>query len=336
MKDGERYKDLRTTEAVLKFLTEAQLSRADAVIAVGGGVVGDLAGFAAAIYLRGIPFLQVPTTLLAMIDSSVGGKTGVNTSFGKNLVGSFHQPRGVFVDTDVLRTLPAREFTAGFCEAIKQGAVSGRSLLNQTNDFLTGFQMAGLADPNFKSEISNLISSHIQFKAAIVEADERESARNNGPKSRKVLNFGHTLAHALEKVTKYRYFRHGEAVGHGILFAAELSKSLALFGENDVRLLNDVVQCAGMLPSLANIDLDEVIEAFAADKKNLSGSLQVVLLKGIGKPVIVSNGEETSGYPGDACLRVDSGPAEEEMLAQYMLSLRHLTGLGTEIGRERA
>ena len=288
MKDGERYKDLRTTEAVLKFLTEAQLSRADAVIALGGGVVGDLAGFAAAIYLRGIPFLQVPTTLLAMIDSSVGGKTGVNTSFGKNLVGSFHQPRGVFVDTDVLRTLPAGEFTAGFCEAIKQGAVSGRSLLSQTNDFLTGFQMAGLADPNFKSEISNLISSHIQFKAAIVEADERESARNNAPKSRKVLNFGHTLAHAIEKVTKYRYFRHGEAVGHGILFAAELSKSLALCGENDVRLLNDVVHRAGLLPSLANIDLDEVIEAFAADKKNLSGSLQMVLLKGIGKPVIVS------------------------------------------------
>ena len=292
MKDGERYKNLRTTEAALKFFTHAQLSRTDAVVALGGGVVGDLAGFAAATYLRGIPFLQVPTTLLAMIDSSVGGKTGVNTSFGKNLVGTFHQPRGVLVDTDIMRTLPGRELTAGFCEAIKQGAVGGRSLLDQTDELLTRFHVADfpkyLADSNFKFEISNLITRHIEFKAAIVAADERESARNSSRKSRKVLNSGHTLAHALERVTNYTYFRHGEAVGHGILFAADLSKSLALCRENDVKLLNDVVHRAGTLPGLANIDPDEVIEAFAVDKKNLSGSLQVVLLKGIGKPVIVS------------------------------------------------
>ena len=139
IKDGEQHKNLRTAESALKVFAEAGLSRTDAVVALGGGVVGDLAGFAAAIYLRGIPFLQIPTTLLAMIDSSVGGKTGVNSAFGKNLIGAFHQPGGVLIDTSVLKTLPTRELTAGFCEAVKQGAISGKKLLNQTGDFLLRF-----------------------------------------------------------------------------------------------------------------------------------------------------------------------------------------------------
>ncbi|MBK8301995.1 MAG: 3-dehydroquinate synthase [Chloracidobacterium sp.] len=290
MKDGERYKDMRSTEAALRSFSEAGLSRTDAVIALGGGVVGDLAGFASAIYLRGISLLQIPTTLLAMIDSSVGGKTGVNSASGKNLIGAFHQPKGVLIDTATLQTLPTRELTAGFCEAIKHGAISGKALFKQTNDFLADFPVDNFADhqnnKNFRSEISNLISANVAFKASIVAGDERESSNRLDAKSRKILNFGHTLAHALETVTDYKYLRHGEAVGYGILFAAELSKSLALTGEKDIKLLYDVVHRVGVLPPLANIDSQEVFEAFRFDKKHLSGSLQIVLLKGIGKPVI--------------------------------------------------
>ena len=290
MKDGERYKDMRSTGDVLKAFSDAGLSRTDAVVALGGGVVGDLAGFASAVYLRGISFLQIPTTLLAMIDSSVGGKTGVNSPAGKNLIGAFHQPKGVLIDTATLQTLPSRELTAGFCEAIKHGAICGKVLLKQTNKFLSDFPIESFSEQqngkNFRSEISNLIAENIRFKASIVAGDERESSNRLDGKSRKILNFGHTLAHALEKVTDYKYLRHGEAVGYGILFAAELSKSLAQIDEKDINLLYDVVHRVGALPPLADIDSQEVFEAFRFDKKHLSGSLQMVLLKGIGKPVI--------------------------------------------------
>lgn len=292
MKDGEQYKSLKTAETALKSFSEAGIGRTDAVVALGGGVVGDLAGFTAAMYLRGIAFLQIPTTLLAMIDSSVGGKTGVNSAFGKNLIGAFHQPSGVLIDVATLGTLPERELTAGFCEMIKHGAIAGSPLLKRTDDLLEKYPLsafsAHLTDRNFRSEISNLIASNVEFKAKIVAGDERESSTRVNSTSRKILNFGHTLAHALEKVTDYRYFKHGEAVGYGILFAAELSKTLALCDEKSVKSLNDVVHRVGALPSLANIDAEEVIEAFKFDKKNLSGSLQMVLLKGIGRPVIVT------------------------------------------------
>lgn len=292
MKDGEQHKNLRSAEDALKFLSKNSLSRTDAVVALGGGVVGDLAGFVSAIYLRGLAFLQIPTTLLSMIDSSVGGKTGVNTAFGKNLVGSFHQPSGVLIDPGVLKTLPVREVTAGLCEMVKHGATGGKGLLKQTEKLLSEFPVEtsshNHSNPNFRSEISNLIAANVAFKAKIVAGDERESSKRLDGRSRKILNFGHTLAHALEKVTNYKYFKHGEAVGYGILFAAELSKSLALCDEKDVKLLNDVVQRVGPLPPLANIDRNEVFEAFKFDKKHLAGSLQMILLKGIGKPVILT------------------------------------------------
>ena len=292
MKDGERHKNLRSLESALNFFSEMQLTRTDAVVALGGGVVGDLAGFASATYLRGITFLQMPTTLLAMIDSSVGGKTGVNSRSGKNLIGAFHQPCGVLIDTATLQTLPKRELTAGLCEAIKQSAIGGKQLFDQTADFLGTFppsEIGRFADnTNFRSQISNLILSHVEFKAKIVAGDEQENPARTDRRSRKILNFGHTLAHALEKVTNYRRLNHGEAVGYGVLFAAELSKNLALCGENDIKLLYDVVHRLGPLPSLANIDPQEVFEAFRHDKKHLAGSLQMVLLKGIGKPVIVN------------------------------------------------
>ena len=280
IKDGERYKSLRTLESCLTFLSENRISRTDAIVALGGGVVGDLAGFAASIYLRGIKFIQVPTTLLSMIDSSVGGKTGINTSFGKNLVGAFHQPSAVLIDRDVLRTLPKRELTAGFCEAVKQGAIGGKNLLDLTVQALDqGLEFA---------DFDRFLAEQIRFKASIVAADERESAAKTDAKSRKILNFGHTFGHAIEKVTRYRMFKHGEAVGHGVIFAAELSKKLELLDENEVKLLNDVVHRTGALPSLHGIDPSEVFEAFKFDKKNIGESLQWVLLEGIGKPVIMS------------------------------------------------
>ncbi len=290
--DGEEYKTLKTVDEALTFFAETHLSRTDAVIALGGGVVGDLAGFAAAIYLRGINVLQIPTTLLSMIDSSVGGKTGVNSQFGKNLIGAFHQPGGVLIDIATLDTLPLRELTAGFCEAIKHGAISSRKLLIRTSDLLATFPPADLKqfseDRKFQTQLTELINDNIAFKAKIVSGDERESSDRKDKQSRKILNFGHTLAHALEKVTDYKYLTHGEAVGYGIQYAAELSKTLAFCSEKDVKLLNDVVHRAGILSALANIDEKEIFEAFRFDKKHLSGSLQMVLLNGIGKPVIVS------------------------------------------------
>jgi 3-dehydroquinate synthase len=281
--DGERFKTLKTAENLLASLSDNRISRTDAVLALGGGVVGDAAGFAASVYLRGIPFLQAPTTLLAMIDSSVGGKTGVNSKFGKNLIGSFYQPTGVMADVATLRTLPQREMTAGLCEAVKQAAVAGRGLFDQTAAYL-GRRAGGKALPD--NELQNLLVAQIAFKAEITAGDEREATEKTGPRSRKILNFGHTLAHALEKVTNYRYFKHGEAVGYGVMFAAELSKNLEILPQNQVTLLNDVVRPAGELPPIGRLNPSDIVAALGFDKKNVGGSLQWVLLRGIGKPVI--------------------------------------------------
>jgi 3-dehydroquinate synthase len=293
MKDGEKHKNLRSLENALGFFSRNTLSRTDAVIALGGGVVGDLAGFAAAIYQRGIAFLQIPTTFLAMIDSSVGGKTAVNSGFGKNLIGAFHQPNGVLIDISTLKTLPKRELIAGFCEAVKQGAISDEKLFNQTAEFLREFPLNKFkkfySDEKFVSELKKLVAAQVSFKAEIVQQDERENSVRSDIKSRKILNFGHTLAHALEKVTDYKYFKHGEAVGYGILFASELSKTLDIFDDNELKLLNDVIHRVGKLPDTKNINLEEIVKAFKFDKKTVGKSLQWILLEGIGKPKIYTD-----------------------------------------------
>lgn len=290
MGDGERYKSLRTLEQALRFLSEAGLERTDAVIALGGGVVGDLTGFAAAMYLRGVRLIQIPTSLLAQIDSSVGGKTGVNLPRGKNLVGSFHQPSVVIVDIETLATLPARELTAGWCECIKQGIVSSRKLFQQTTDFLKAFNNQGIL---ISSELERLIASHCKFKASIVTADEREESARSDRRSRKILNFGHTIAHALEAATNYRRFRHGEAVGQGMLVAGELSKNLGLLHESELNLIRQAVLLCGPLPPASDIDEGALLSAVTQDKKRARGQVQWVLLEGIGKPRIV-NGKEIS------------------------------------------
>jgi 3-dehydroquinate synthase len=293
--DGEKYKSLRTAEATLAKLSADRFTRADTVVALGGGVVGDVAGFAASVYLRGIAFLQIPTTLLSMIDSSVGGKTGVNSSFGKNLVGSFYQPRGVLVDIETLLTLPRRELTCGFCEAIKQGAVSGKALFRQTVDLLENYPpgrfRSHFADDIFPAWLTELLASQIGFKARIVQNDETESIKDNSARSRKILNFGHTFAHALEKASNYKGIKHGEAVGYGMIFAATLSKKLELIGQDEVDSLNGVVHRAGILPAISNIDPSKVVEAFRHDKKQVGNSLHWILLRGIGKPVIVPDAD---------------------------------------------
>jgi 3-dehydroquinate synthase len=293
MRDGEKYKNLRSLESLLKFLSENRLTRADAVIALGGGVVGDLAGFASSVFLRGISFLQIPTTLLAMIDSSVGGKTGVNSTFGKNLIGAFHQPNGVLIDIDTLKTLPKRELIAGFCEAIKHGTISTLALFNETSLFLNKYSTKNFkkyySDQTFLADLKSLLAKQVSFKSEIVMNDEKESVERNDSKSRKILNFGHTLAHAIEKVTDYKYFKHGEAVAYGIIFAAELSKKLEILDKHSLNLLRDVLANVGDLPDTQNIKTEDVFKAFSFDKKNIGKDLQWVLLKKIGQPIIISN-----------------------------------------------
>lgn len=287
--NGERFKSFRTLEATISAFSRFRLSRTDAVMALGGGVVGDLTGFAASIYLRGVKYLQVPTTFLSMIDSSVGGKTAINTPYGKNLTGSFYQPAGVLIDPAVLRTLPRRELTAGFCEAVKQGAIAGPELFAMTAEMLNSPQRRRLNEG--LGEMEDLLAAQVAFKAAIVAGDELEDPERTDSLSRKILNFGHTFGHALEKATGYRYLKHGEAVGYGILFAAEISRGLEILSADEVELLNGVVHLAGKLPPIAGIDPELLFDTFQFDKKVVNNSLQWVLLKGLGKPVIVQNSD---------------------------------------------
>ena len=287
--DGERYKSLKTLESTLSSFDAAGLERSDAVVALGGGVVGDLAGFAAAIYLRGISFLQVPTTLLAQIDASVGGKTAINTGAGKNMVGAFHQPRAVLIDTTTLRTLPRRELTAGWCEAVKQGAAGSRELFEKTYGFLRDHAPGGAIQHT--DGLDELIAAQCAFKASIVSGDEREEVGRTDRLSRRILNFGHTTAHALEAVTGYRRFRHGEAVGHGMLVAGEISHRLGLLDVSELELLREAVRLAGRLPRADCLDHATIMSALAHDKKSVGGHLQWVLLKRLGRAVLVDNRE---------------------------------------------
>ena len=304
--DGERQKSFRSLERIVAFLADSRFQRNDVVLALGGGVVGDLAGFAAATYLRGVPLVQVLTTLLAQIDSSVGGKTGINLASGKNLVGAFHQPALVLIDTETLRTLPARELTAGFCEMAKQGAVGSRKLFDQTVRLLrSGIDFSlGLPDEAsrntgqsktqtkvYATQLAATIAAHCRFKASIVTGDELEEISRTDARSRRILNFGHTTAHALEKVTNYRRFRHGEAVGYGILVASELSKSLGMLPSRELESLREAVALCGALPRADNIAATQIIAAMTADKKVVEGKLKWVLLEGIGKPRIVDSAE---------------------------------------------
>lgn len=278
--DGERHKHLATVGRIYDALIRAGADRATTIIAIGGGVVGDVAGFAAATYLRGVPVVQVPTTLLAQVDSSVGGKVGVNHPMGKNLIGAFHAPARVAIDPDLLATLPRREFRAGLYEVVKYGAIASKALFDRVSDNLTAI---------FARDASILlpvIAESCRIKAAIVEQDERESG------VRRTLNFGHTAGHALEAVTKYRRFRHGEAVAYGMLVAAELAVARGVLNGDDRDRLASLIMQMGPLPPIADLAAPEILEAITRDKKVIGGRLHFVLPAAIGATTIVTDVSE--------------------------------------------
>ena len=275
--DGERYKNLQTVGRIYDALVRAGADRATTIVALGGGVVGDVAGFAAATYLRGVPVVQVPTTLLAQVDSAVGGKVGVNHPLGKNLIGAFHQPLAVTVDPMLLGTLPRREFRAGLYEVVKYGVIASRALFDRVDG---GLPAIFAREPG---ALMPIVTESCRIKAAIVAADERES----GP--RRALNFGHTAGHALEAVTKYRRFRHGEAVAYGMLIAADLAVRRGAMPPADRQALSALITRMGPLPPVGDLPASQVIEAMGRDKKVIAGRLHFVLPTSLGTTEVVTD-----------------------------------------------
>jgi len=269
---GEESKSLANFGKVLDFMAEHRLDRSSVLVAVGGGVIGDLGGYAAASFLRGIDFIQVPTTLLSMVDSSVGGKTGINLKAGKNLVGAFHQPKGVYISTNLLRTLPAREFAAGMAEVIKYGLLGDAALFAQ-------LEKTPLTVDS--PELAAVIHRCCAIKAGIVEADERETAKEGG---RALLNLGHTFGHAVEQVAGYGNYLHGEAVAIGLSAAARLSCSLGYIDEAAVARVERCV-LAHALPARLRTPLPyaPLRDAMARDKKVRAGTLRFVVMKTLGE-----------------------------------------------------
>ena len=275
--DGERYKQLSTVGRIYDALIRANADRSSAIIAIGGGVVGDVAGFAAATYLRGIPVVQVPTTLLAQVDSAVGGKVGVNHPLGKNLIGAFHPPAAVVVDPSLLSTLPRREFRAGLYEVVKYGVIASRTLFERTSAEL---KLLFAREP---AALLPVVAESCRIKASIVEQDERETGL------RRTLNFGHTAGHALEAVTKYRRFLHGEAVAYGMLAAAELAAARGVLPAPDREALAAHIMQMGPLPQVSDLLAAEIVDATKRDKKVLAGKLHFVLPTTIGATTTVSD-----------------------------------------------
>jgi 3-dehydroquinate synthase len=275
--DGERFKTLQTTARIYEALIRAEADRGCVVIAIGGGVVGDVAGFAAATYLRGVTLVQVPTTLLAQVDSSIGGKVGVNHQLGKNLIGSFHQASIVAIDPLLLRTLPRREFRSGLYEVVKYGMIASRPLFDRV---ATGTKAIFAREPGV---LLPAIAESCRIKAEVVSADERES----GP--RRVLNYGHTIGHALEAVTKYRRFRHGEAIAYGMLAAADLATARGALALRERQALGDLIALLGPLPAINDLSAAQIVEAVRRDKKVVNGRLHFVICIEIGATTIVDD-----------------------------------------------
>jgi 3-dehydroquinate synthase len=269
--DAESAKNLRSVEQLARSLSRAGADRKSLLVAVGGGVVGDVAGFVAATYLRGIALVQVPTTLVAQVDSSIGGKTGVNLPEGKNLVGAFYPPRLVLTDPEFLRTLSNREFRGGFAEVIKHAIIADASMFAMLEK-----DMDSILRRDRKS-LDDLIPRNVQIKARVVSRDERESGL------REILNFGHTFAHALESVTKYRRYQHGEAVAWGMMAAAFLGHELGLTRADDVSRIVALVRRMGSLPPWPQVSSANLLNAMRSDKKTRSGILRFVLSPRIGE-----------------------------------------------------
>jgi 3-dehydroquinate synthase len=271
---GEQHKRLRTVESLTEQLARAGANRDALLIALGGGVVGDVTGFLAAIYMRGVPYVQIPTTLLAQVDSSVGGKTGVNLAAGKNLVGSFHHPLAVIADTDVLGTLPKCELRAGLQESIKSGIIRDAKLFNylerNVDSVLAGDTKA----------LTHVVAASVRVKADVVAADERESGL------RMILNYGHTLGHAIEAATHYKQLLHGEAVAWGSIAATRLGLSRGLISQSEADRIINLILRYGPLSSF-KATAEKLVALTASDKKNRGGKLSFILPTGIGSVEIV-------------------------------------------------
>lgn len=272
--DGEAHKTWETLNRIFDALLENHCERKTALIALGGGVIGDLAGFAAAVYQRGVSFIQVPTTLLAQVDSAVGGKTAINHPLGKNMIGAFHQPLAVITDTDTLATLPARELAAGIAEVVKYGLIRDRQFfewLEQNVAWLVKREAAALAYAIERSCVN---------KAEIVALDERESG------VRALLNFGHTFGHAIEAGLGFSAWLHGEAVAAGMVLAARLSQRLGLITADDASRVSAIVAAAGLPTQAPDLGLKRYLELMGHDKKVEGGRIRFILLKRIGEAFV--------------------------------------------------
>jgi 3-dehydroquinate synthase len=273
--DGEEEKNWASLMKVFDVLLAEKCDRKTTLVALGGGVIGDLTGFAAASYMRGVPFIQVPTTLLAQVDSSVGGKTGINHPLGKNMIGAFYQPQAVIADTATLDTLPARELSAGLAEVIKHGAIIDAAFFDWCEA-----NMAKLVarDP---IALAHAIQRSCEIKADVVRQDEREGGL------RAILNFGHTFGHAIEAGLGYGEWLHGEAVGCGMVMAAELSRRMGFVNEAVVARIRSVVKAAGLPTEAPDLGTERWLELMQVDKKNEGGEIKFILLKPLGTAVFM-------------------------------------------------
>ncbi|TKX33176.1 3-dehydroquinate synthase [Campylobacter aviculae] len=277
IKDGEEYKNLNTIEEILNQMFNSKLDRKSILISFGGGVISDMGGFAASIYKRGIDFINIPTTLLACVDAAVGGKTGINNSFGKNLIGTFYQPKAVYCESEFLRTLGERELAAGMAEFIKMAVIFDKDLL----DFIESMDEKAFLSAKCENEIfSKIIAKSIELKAKVVEQDEKENHL------RMLLNYGHTFAHVIENLTKYSVYLHGEAVAIGMNMANHLALNLSLLSEKECDKIEQILKKFN-LPTRYKIDnVEAFYEAFFMDKKNSNRKLNFILINSLGRGLI--------------------------------------------------
>lgn len=287
--DGEATKTLACVSRIWDALLEAGFNRRCTLIALGGGVIGDMVGFAAASYQRGVAFIQVPTTLLAQVDSSVGGKTGVNHPLGKNMIGAFWQPRAVLIDTATLATLPAAEFSAGLAEVIKYGLIRDADFLAWLEEHMAALRAL---DPE---ALAWAIERSCQIKAEIVAADETEQG------VRALLNLGHTFGHAIEAHQGYGSWLHGEAVGVGMLMAADLSRRLGWLGDTEIKRIQAIIDAAGLpLAAPADMGVEEFLARMRLDKKNIDQSIRLVLMRALGDAEVY---DDTPAGLLEACIQ---------------------------------
>ncbi len=291
LQDGEQYKNQQSIDKILNSLFENRFNRKSLLIAFGGGVIGDMTGFSASIYQRGIDFIQIPTTLLSQVDASVGGKTGMNNSYGKNLVGAFHQPKAVYIDTYFLTTLPSREFSAGFAEIVKMAVTFNK-------DFFEFLQNADLTD---EKTLKKVINKAVSTKANVVALDEKEHG------IRAALNYGHTFGHVIENETKYTKYLHGEAVSIGMVMANELAVQMNLMSSDEAKSIKELLLKYDLPVSYEIKDIQKFYEAFFLDKKSSDTNITFIVPNGIGdvkisdecsKELLISVLEKFGDYDG--------------------------------------